>query len=1524
MSSSYNKDYTPRLSTDGLYSPAFEHEACGVGLVANIKGRKSHDIIEKGLEVLINLGHRGASGADPETGDGAGIMVQMPHEFITSAFGRVGTPVPEPGDYGVGMTFLPRGPGGDDEERARCEAAVERIVVDEGQHFLGWRDVPVSPENIGALSARVMPTIRQFLVGRGDSTETGRDFDLRLLVIRKQIEKEILGNDLSAQSDFYICSLSTRTIVYKGLVMAHQLRGFYRDLDDEEMTTSFALVHSRFSTNTLGSWKLAHPYRFIIHNGEINTLQGNINWMTAREKNFESSILGDDVSKLTPIVTPLQSDTATLDNALEALLASGRSLDHSMMMLIPEAWGDHIPMDRAKKDFYEYHSSMMEPWDGPALIIASDGANICAVLDRNGLRPCRYLVTTDDILVMGSETGVLDVPVEKILYKERIYPGRMFMLDTERGEIVQDSELKAGLSSRRPYGRWLEGSTVVLDELPEPAKVHGTDFETLERRQAAFGYTLEDLRIILEPMALTGADPVGSMGTDVPLAVMSEQSPVLFHYFRQRFAQVSNPPLDSIREELVTSTRAMIGRELNLFDETPEHCRQLTVKEPFITNSDLEKIREIDENGIRSRTLSMLFGPEERGGLKSAMDRLCRQASQAIEEGYSILILSDRGVDSDHAPIPSLLATAGVHHHLIREGTRTRCGLVVESGEPRDIAHLALLIGYGAGAINPYMVFESMDNMIRESYFLTDINYKTAENNFLKAAHKGVVKIMAKMGISTIQSYRGAQIFEAVGLDEGFIDEYFTWTPSRIGGIGIEEIEEESRARHSFAYVNLVTPGSLQLDAGGFYQWRRDGEYHMWNPTTIAKLQHAAKSNSWATYQEFASWANDYAQQMCTIRGLLDFRPADEPLSLDEVEPANEIVRRFATGAVSLGSISREAHEALAIAMNRIDARSNTGEGGEDWHRYKPDPNGDLRSSAIKQVASGRFGVTINYLANAKDLQIKMAQGAKPGEGGQLPGHKVDEYIGWVRNSTPGVELISPPPHHDIYSIEDLGQLIHDLKNSNPNSRIHVKLVAEAGVGTIAAGVSKGHGDVVLISGDSGGTGASPEASIKYAGLPWELGVAETQQVLVENDLRGRIVVQTDGQIKTGRDVAIACLLGAEEFGMATAPLIAMGCIMLRKCHLNTCSVGIATQDPELRKRFAGQPEHVINYFFFVAEELRQIMAEMGFRTINDMVGRMDRLDTRQAIEHWKVKGLDFSRLLKMPDVPDDIATYCCEPQEHGLAKALDNSLIDLCRDSIESGAAIELEMPISNANRTVGTTLSYEIAVRYGEDALPEDTITVRFEGSAGQSFAAFLAKGVTFHVEGDANDYFGKGLSGGRVTIRPPEKSSFVAEENILIGNVGLYGATGGQAFIRGIAGERFAVRNSGAETVVEGVGDHGCEYMTRGRVVVLGPTGRNFAAGMSGGEAFVLDEHGLFKDLCNIEMVFLEDVEDQADIANVRRLIEDHLAFTGSENARRVLDNWDEMLRRFVKVMPIDYKRVLAERAAQEQAAAVPAGD
>ncbi len=1515
MNKGYRKDYVPRLKKTGLYDPSFEHDACGVGLVANIKGVKSRDMIPQGIEVLINLGHRGASGADSETGDGAGILIQMPHEFIEKEFRGLGVSVPPPGEYGLGMVFLPQ----DDEQRARCESLIEDAVQSEGQALLGWRDVPVSPDQIGTLSAKVMPFIRQFLVGRGEDIDDQARFELQLLIIRKQIERAVAETALEQKDDFYISSLSSNTLVYKGLIMARQLQHFYHDLADPMMVSSFALVHSRFSTNTLGTWKLAHPYRFIIHNGEINTLRGNINWMTAREGQFSSSVLGEDVRKLVPVTTPGQSDTATLDNALELLLATGRSLEHSMMMLIPEAWGDHIPMDRAKRDFYEYHSSIMEPWDGPALVIGTDGSKICAVLDRNGLRPCRYLVTTDDLLVMGSETGVLDVPPEKVLYKERIYPGRMFMIDVERGGIVQDAELKAELAGRRPYGQWIERNMVELDSLPKPQSVRGPDPATLLRRQAAFGYSLEDLRMILEPMAVNAVEPTGSMGNDAPLAVLSENGPLLFSYFKQLFAQVSNPPLDAIREELVTSTRSMIGSESNLFDETPEHCRQLALNEPVITDEQLEQIREIDANGIRSTTLSILFDPVRAGALEEAVGKLCEEAARAVEEGYSILILSDRGVDADHAPIPSLLATAAVHHHLIRLGTRTRVGLVLESGEPREVAHFALLLGYGAGAINPYTAFETLGDMAEKSGFLEPVDYEHAVKNFIKASHKGIVKIMSKMGISTIQSYRGAQIFEAVGLNEEFIERYFTWTSSRIGGIGIEDVERESRQRHAAAYADWAVNGDLDLIPGGFYQWRRDGEYHMWNPSTIASLQHAAQTNSFESYQRFSDFANGYARKLCTIRGLLEFQELDAPLPLDEVEPASEIVKRFATGAISLGSISREAHETMAIAMNRIGARSNTGEGGEDFHRYERDESGDSRNSAVKQVASGRFGVTINYLAHAHDLQIKMAQGSKPGEGGQLPGHKVDDYIGWVRSSTAGVELISPPPHHDIYSIEDLAQLIHDLKNSNPEARIHVKLVAEAGVGTIAAGVAKGHGDVVLISGDSGGTGASPESSIKHAGLPWELGVAETQQVLVMNDLRGRIVVQTDGQVKTGRDVAIACLLGAEEFGMATAPLITMGCIMLRKCHLNTCSVGIATQDPELRKQFAGQPEYVINYFFFVAEELRRIMANMGFRTINEMVGRVDRLDSRNAVDHWKAQGLDFTGLLTRPEVPDDVATYRCEDQDHGLDKALDNRLIELCADALERKTPVEIKLPITNANRTVGTTLSSRVASRYGEEGLPEDTVQIRFEGSAGQSFGAFLAKGITMYVEGDANDYFCKGLSGGRVIIRPPDLSTFVAEENILVGNVVLYGATGGQAFIRGIAGERFCVRNSGADVVVEGVGDHGCEYMTRGRVVVLGPTGRNFAAGMSGGEAFVLDEHGLFRDLCNTEMVYLEDLVDEADIAAVRRMIEDHYRYTGSANAERVLADWDAMLPRFVKVMPRAFKAALQELA---QAETVPA--
>ncbi len=1512
MSQDYQFPDLPRLKSQGLYEPRQEHDACGVGMVANITGEKSHKIIEQGIEVLINLGHRGARGADPKTGDGAGILIQLPHEFFQREVLQHDISLPHRGEYAVGMVFLPQ----ESHQRHRCETIIEQSVTEEGMKFLGWRDVPVNPDAIGVLATQAMPRIRQFFVQRPAAVKDEYHFELKLFVLRKIIFNVISGSDMPDKDDFYVCSLSSRTIVYKGLLVADQIEPFYHDLSHESLVSAFALVHSRFSTNTLGTWKLAHPYRFVIHNGEINTLRGNINWMAARETMFASSELGSDIKKLLPIIaTSGQSDTASFDNALELLLASGRSLPHALMMLIPEAWADHIPMDSPRRAFYEYHSALMEPWDGPALIIGTDGTQVCAILDRNGLRPCRYLVTTDNLLVMASETGVLDVPPEKVVFKSRIQPGRMFLLDTEEGRLIEDTEIKQQLTSRQPYEEWIRSQRVALDELPAPSgEVPGLDASTLVNRQKAFGYTNEDIDMVLEPMGSNATEPIGSMGNDTPIAVLSDMNPLLFSYFKQLFAQVSNPPLDAIREELVTSLETYIGSEQNLFEETPQHVHQLRLKESFLTSQELAKIREIEAGSIRSRTLSTLFDSQsEPGVMHSALDELCNEASRAVSEGNAILILSDRGTDDRHAAIPALLAVAAVHHHLIREGMRTKVGIVMESAEPREVHHMAILIGYGAGAINPYLALETLEDLCDHGLMSSGVDFQTAQKNYIKALHKGVLKVMSKMGISTLQSYRGAQIFEAVGLAQDFVEQYFTWTPSRIGGVGVDDIERETLARHAYAYPERAIAGILDLKPGGYYQWRRDGEYHMYNPDTISLLQHSTRSGNFESFQQFTKLIDEENRRLCTIRGLLDFK-AGNAISIDEVEPAVDIVKRFATGAASLGSISREAHETMAIAMNRINARSNTGEGGEDFHRYEPDSNGDVRQSAIKQVASGRFGVTANYLAHATDLQIKMAQGSKPGEGGQLPGHKVDDYIGWVRHTTPGVELISPPPHHDIYSIEDLAQLIHDLKNANPAARIHVKLVSEFGVGTIAAGVSKGHGDVVLISGDSGGTGASPESSIKNAGLPWELGVAETQQVLVLNDLRGRIVVQTDGQLKTGRDVAIATLLGAEEFGFATAPLIVMGCIMLRKCHLNTCSVGIATQDPELRTRFAGQPEHVINYFFFVAEEMRAIMAELGFRTVNEMVGRVDMLDGRTAVEHWKAKGLDFSALLHRPNVPSGVATYQCELQDHSLDHALDNQIIEMVRPALEDKQQVSVELEIHNSNRTVGSMLSNQVASRYGEDGLPDGTINLKFNGSAGQSFGAFLAKGVTATIEGDANDYFCKGLSGGTVIIQPPAVSSFTAEENILVGNTVLYGATGGRAYIRGIAGERFAVRNSGAETVVEGVGDHGCEYMTGGRVVVLGRTGRNFAAGMSGGEAFILDEAGVFESLCNQEMVDLERVESDEDKAALRDLLQGHRDVTGSVNAIRVLDDWDAMLPKFIKVMPRDYKRVLEERQAR----------
>ena len=1499
------------VTKSGLYDPEFEHDACGVGVVADIKGRKSHDIVKKALQVLISLGHRGACGSDPRTGDGAGILLQMPHQFFSLRCQELSISLPGPGEYAVGMVFFPQ----DDLEEAFCKRSLEEMVAEEGQTVLGWREVPVVADAIGEGARKVMPRIRQVFIGRGPNVPDEAGFERKLYVIRRRVEKEVAASDIQDRDAFYIASLSSNRVVYKGLLMASQIDDFYPDLKDPGIVSGFAMVHSRFSTNTLGSWRLAHPYRFLQHNGEINTLRGNINWMTARQGTLSSAEFGEDLQKLFPIIQHGQSDTACIDNALEFLIHTGRSLPHAMLMLIPEASGEHVDMPREKRDFYQYHSCLMEPWDGPALIAFTDGTRVGAILDRNGLRPFRYLVTKDDLLVMASETGVLDVPAEDVLFKARLHPGRMFLVDPSQGRIISDEEIKSELSSRNPYGRWLAENVVHLEDLPEPDMVHPPDFHTLLRRERAFGYTQEDLRIVLEPMATTGAEPVGSMGNDTPLSVVSDCNPLLFGYFKQLFAQVTNPPLDAIREELVTDLQSFIGAERNLFEETPEHCRQLRIPRPLITNAELEKIRSVRADGIRCTTLNTLFRPTDgEGALEREVERLCREASEAIANGHQIIVLSDRGVDEDHAPIPSLLATSAVHHHLIREGTRTSSALVVESGEPREVSHFSLLIGHGASAVNPYLAFEVVQDHARQGILTEGLSPHAAEENFIQAMDKGLLKVMSKMGISVVQSYRGAQIFEAVGLNQEFTDRYFTWTPSRIEGIGIDAIQTEAVKRHQDAYGDLRPDAELDLEAGGFYQWRVDGEYHMYNPESIAMLQKATKLNDFNTFEDFADLIDKQNERLCNLRGLLEFKFLDQPIPIDEVEPASKIVKRFATGAVSLGSISKEAHETLAIAMNRMGARSNTGEGGEDYRRYTPDTNGDSRSSRMKQVASGRFGVTPNYLVNATDLQIKMAQGSKPGEGGQLPGHKVDEYIGWVRRTTPGVELISPPPHHDIYSIEDLAQLMHDLKNINPDARVHVKLVAEVGVGTIAAGVSKGHGDVVLISGDSGGTGASPESSIKYAGLPWELGLAETHQVLVMNDLRGRIVVQTDGQIKTGRDVAIACLLGAEEFGMATAPLIVLGCIMLRKCHLNACSVGIATQDPELRKKFAGQPEHIVNYFFFVAEQLREIMSRLGFRTVNEMVGQVDMLETRHAINHWKARGLDLSPLLYKPDVPPEVATYCCQKQDHGLEMALDNQLIALAQPALKSQTKVEANFPISNSNRTVATMLSGKVAKKYGEEGLPDDTIQLRFNGSAGQSFGAFLAKGISLTVEGDTNDYCGKGISGGRIVVYPPKNSRFVPEENTVIGNVALYGATGGKAFILGVAGERFAVRNSGAQAVVEEVGDHGCEYMTGGTVVVLGKTGRNFAAGMSGGIAYVLDEDDTFADRCNRDMVLLERVEDNHDVLELQNLIQEHVYHTGGHKASSILGSWDQYLPRFVKVLPIAYKAVLEARLAK----------
>ncbi len=1491
----------------GLYNPQFEHDSCGVGFIVNIKGKKSHDIVRNGLKILENLTHRGACGCDPETGDGAGIMVQMPDAFLRKECAKLNITLPPEGQYGAGIVFLPPNPA----DRNVMEEWTEHIIHEEGQKFLGWREVPHDPNKIGKVARSVMPEFKQLFIAKGRNTKP-EEFEQKLYVIRKRLYNKVQQSTLNQKNYYYFCSLSSKTLVYKGQLMAEQVDRFFPDLADPAMVSALAMIHSRYSTNTFPTWALAHPYRMIAHNGEINTLRGNINWMHAREKQFSTPAFGKDIQKILPIVVPHGSDTATFDNVLEMLVLSGRTLPHAVLMMIPEAWSGHESMPEEKKAFYEYHSCIMEPWDGPACIAFSDGRYIGAVLDRNGLRPSRFCITNDDTVILASETGVLEVPPQNVLQKGRLQPGKMFLVDTREGRIIDDAELKHTYASRKPYGQWIKENVVDLKDLAEPKKVHGLDQETLLDRQRAFGYTLEDLKILMQPMAVNGEEAVGSMGADTPLAVLSYRPQLLFNYFKQLFAQVTNPPVDAIREEVIMAENVMLGAEGNLLDEAPEHCHRLRLPRPILSNKELEKIRHVYQGNLRATTLSTVFSKSDgTKGLTEALEDLCKAADRAIKRGYSILVLSDRKVNKNNVPMPSLLACSGLHHHLIRQGTRTKVSIVVETGEAREMHHFAVLIGYGANAINPYLALETIEAEIKRGVYPPEVTYKEAEKNYLKSTRKGLFKIISKMGISTIQSYCGAQIFEAVGLGEEFIAKYFTATPSRIGGVGIETIAEEMLRRHEQAYPAYNVYDQM-LDEGGDYHWRRDGEHHQLNPQTIAMLQHSVRSNDYNIYKKYASLVNNQSTNLANIRGLLKFKKGN-PIPLEEVEPTANIVKRFATGAMSYGSISKETHETLAIAMNRLGGFSNTGEGGEDPERFKRDPNGDWRRSRIKQVAQGRFGVTIEYLVNADQLQIKMAQGAKPGEGGQLPGHKVSKEIAKTRYTTPGVQLISPPPHHDIYSIEDLAQLIHDLKNSNPKADVSVKLVSEIGVGTIAAGVSKGKADHVLISGFEGGTGASPQTSIKHAGLPMELGIAETQQVLVMNDLRGRIRVQTDGQLKTGRDVVIAGMLGADEFGFSTVPLVTMGCILLRKCHLNTCSVGIATQDPELRKKFAGKPEYVVNFFTFIAQEVREIMAELGFRKFDDLVGRVDMLETQDVIDHWKAKGLDLTNILHKPDVPPHIAIHHVDRQDHGLEKALDNQLIEKCKPALENKTPVKFDCVIKNINRTVGTMLSSELARRYGLAGLPQDTIQVSFKGSAGQSFGAFLAHGITFRLEGDANDYVGKGLSGGRVIIYPPKESPFVPEENILVGNVVLYGAICGEAYYRGLAGERFAVRNSGAHTVVEGVGDHGCEYMTGGRVVVLGPTGRNFAAGMSGGLAYVFNEDGKFATRCNMGMVDLFAVEQKSDIEELRALIENHAQYTGSPVAKKILDNWNKTLPKFVKVYPRDYRRVLEESQA-----------
>ena len=1482
----------------GLYDPQFEHDSCGVGFVAQIKNRQSHQVVQQGLRLLCNLDHRGALGADPDTGDGSGILIQIPHHFFVEECQQAGFYLPEVGEYGIASIFLPQDP----VARRHCGEVIESHIVENGMDLLGWRDVPINIDYVGKQARSTMPAMRHLFMGyRRLENFDQEKFERKLYITRKAIRTA-----LQDVEGLIITSMSSRTIVYKGMLIPHQMEHFFLDLSDLRISSSIALVHTRFPTNTFPRWDLVQPFRNLAHNGEINSLRGNINWMLGRRP-ILASPLYDNIKEIQPVIIPRGSDSACMDNVFEFLIQSGYSLPHAMMMMVPEAWEKNPDMNPEKQAFYEFHDHLMEPWDGPASLTFTDGIRIGATLDRNGLRPSRYVVTKDDFVIMGSEVGAVDIDPENIKFKGRLQPGKMFLVDTEEGRIIDDSELKKGICSAQPYARWLKENVLKLSSLPKPAKVPETDFDTLLMRQKIFGYTNEDLNLLLTPMVSDGAEASGSMGNDTPLAVLSEKPRLLYDYFKQIFAQVSNPPVDAIREELVMSLTSRLGPQRNILEPGPEHARMLKLDHPILNNEQLAQLKELDINDFYSSTLSILFDVEKGvGGLASALSQLCRQAENAVISGSSFIVLSDRGTGKEQVPIPALLAVAAVHHHLILKRKRYKTGIIVETGEAREIAHFCLLISYGAGAINPYLAFETFEQMINQKALPPELTLDKANENYLKAIRKGMYKVFSKMGISTIQSYRGAQIFEAIGLDEDLVHSHFSGTPSRINGIGIEEIAQESLIRHRDALGEASETKDI-LPGGGFYNWRRRGEFHQINPVMSNTLQDAVRKNSQEEYDEFSKLVNNPANCISTPRSLFEFAEG-YPISIDEVEPTAEIVKRFVTGAMSFGSISIESHQTLAIAMNRIGGRSNSGEGGEDPQRFEKRDNGDWPVSNVKQVASGRFGVTINYLVNCNELQIKVAQGAKPGEGGQLPGNKVSEEIANVRNSTPGVTLISPPPHHDIYSIEDLAQLIFDLKNANPKAKINVKLVAEAGVGTISAGVAKAHADIITIAGHDGGTGAAPLTSIKHAGIPWELGLSEAHQTLMLNHLRGRVRLQTDGQLKTGRDVAVAALLGAEEYGFATIPLIAIGCIMMRKCHLNTCPVGIATQNPELRKKFQGQPEHVINYFFFVAEELRKIMAELGFRKIDEMIGRTDMLKQRSDIKHWKARKVDLSALLYQVSVGEDDTRYCTQEQDHGLEKQLDHQIIAQAKAALEEEKPVKISLPIVNVNRAVGTMLSSQIARKYGGKGLADNTIHCKFNGSAGQSFGAFLAHGVTLELEGEANDYTGKGLSGGRLIVYPPTSSTFKAENNILVGNTVLYGATSGEVFFRGIAGERFAVRNSGADAVVEGVGDHGCEYMTGGKVIVLGGSGKNFAAGMSGGIAYVLDEKGIFEGNCNTEMVDLESVDETEEKIWLRETIERHQQYTGSQRADNLLKNWEEVLAKFVKVMPIEYKAVL----------------